>query len=69
MHVDQVNVGPNATYNGTFIFQGTETGSDFADFLLGIPSIYAQGDSNQFLSAQQICRPVCPGQLAGALRA
>ena len=35
-------------YNGSFLFQGTETGSDFADFLLGIASSYAQGDSRGF---------------------
>ncbi|HLH32930.1 MAG TPA: carboxypeptidase-like regulatory domain-containing protein, partial [Terriglobia bacterium] len=35
---DQVNMHPNATFNGTFTMSGTETGSDFADFLLGIPS-------------------------------
>jgi Carboxypeptidase regulatory-like domain len=48
LHIDQVNIAPNATYNGAFLFQGTETGSDFADFLLGIASNYAQGDSNNF---------------------
>src|SRR6266508_761840 len=36
----QVRLEPNATFNGTFTFAGTETGSDFADFLLGIPSNY-----------------------------
>ena len=30
----QVDIDPNAQFNGTFSFQGTETGSDFADFLL-----------------------------------
>ena len=48
MHFDQINIAPNATYNGTFMFQGTETGSDFADYLLGIASVYAQGDSKHF---------------------
>ncbi len=47
-HFDQINIAPNATYNGTFMFQGTETGSDFADYLLGIASVYAQGDSKHF---------------------
>ncbi len=47
-HIDHVNIGPNAMYNGSFLFQGTETGVDFADFLLGIPSSYAQGDSKHF---------------------
>ena len=48
VHYDQVNIHPDATYNGSFLFQGTETGSDFADFLLGIASSYAQGDSQAF---------------------
>ena len=48
VHLDQVNINPDATYNGSFLFQGTETGSDFADFLLGIASSYAQGDSKSF---------------------
>ncbi len=48
VHFDQINIAPNATYNGTFMFQGTETGSDFADYLLGIASVYAQGDSKSF---------------------
>ncbi len=48
LHLDQVNVNPDATFNGSFLFQGTETGSDFADFLLGIASSYAQGDSRPF---------------------
>jgi hypothetical protein len=48
LHWNQINIAPNATYNGTFMFQGTETGSDFADYLLGIASVYAQGDSKHF---------------------
>src|SRR5262249_7306569 len=48
LHSDQINIAPNATYNGTFMFNGTETGSDFADYLLGIASVYAQGDSRSF---------------------
>jgi hypothetical protein len=48
VHLDQINIAPNATYNGSFIFNGTETGSDFADYLLGIASVYAQGDSRSF---------------------
>ncbi len=47
-HFDQVNINPDATFNGAFSFTGAETGSDFADFLLGIPSSYAQGDSLAF---------------------
>jgi hypothetical protein len=48
LHFDQVNINPDATFNGAFTFTGAETGSDFADFLLGIPSSYAQGDSLAF---------------------
>ena len=47
-HFDEVNINPDATYNGAFSFTGAETGSDFADFLLGVPSSYAQGDSLAF---------------------
>jgi hypothetical protein len=39
---------PNATFNGTFTISGTETGSDFADFLLGIPSNYIQTTGGGF---------------------
>src|SRR5260370_1536880 len=48
VHLDQVNINPNAMYNGSFLFQGIETGSDFADFLLGIGGRFAQGDSPPF---------------------
>ena len=47
-HYDQVNMHPNATFNGSFIFSGTETGSDFADFLLGVPSNYIQSAGGGF---------------------
>jgi Carboxypeptidase regulatory-like domain len=47
-HYDQVNMHPNATFNGTFTISGTETGSDFADFLLGIPSNYIQTTGGGF---------------------
>ena len=36
-HYDQVNANPIAQFNGSFVFTGSETGSDFADFLLGAP--------------------------------
>ena len=48
IHFDQINVNPDAVFNGSFQFEGTETGSDFADFLLGVASYYRQGDSNSF---------------------
>jgi hypothetical protein len=44
----QVELDPNATFNGTFTFAGTETGSDFADYLLGIPSNYIQSSGGVF---------------------
>ncbi|MGA2811629.1 MAG: carboxypeptidase regulatory-like domain-containing protein [Candidatus Acidiferrum sp.] len=44
----QVNAYPDVQSNGTFTFAGTETGSDFADFLLGIPSRFTQGDAQAF---------------------
>lgn len=47
-HIDQVNVTPDAVYNGSFQFTGSQTGSDFADFLLGVASYYRQGDSKSF---------------------
>ncbi|HVM75540.1 MAG TPA: carboxypeptidase regulatory-like domain-containing protein [Candidatus Saccharimonadales bacterium] len=48
LHLDQINIDPDAVYNGSFQFEGTETGSDFADFLLGVASYYRQGDSKSF---------------------
>jgi hypothetical protein len=47
-HLDQVNINSNSINNGSFVFQGTETGSDFADFLLGVASTYEQGDASPF---------------------
>jgi hypothetical protein len=47
-HVDQVNEHPNATFNGTFNILGTETGSAFADFLLGVPSNFTQSTGQPF---------------------
>ena len=48
IHLDQINTHPDVIFNGAFLFQGTETGADFADFLLGIASSYNQGDSQPF---------------------
>jgi len=45
---EQVNVNPNPTFNGSFLFTGTETGSDFADFLIGVASNYNQADSQTY---------------------
>ena len=49
-HYDQVNANPIAQFNGSFVFGGSETGSDFADFLLGAPSQYNQSQLNSFYS-------------------
>jgi hypothetical protein len=45
---EQVNVNPNPTFNGAFAIYGSETGSDFADFLIGVASNYNQADSQTF---------------------
>jgi len=45
---EQVNVHPNPTFNGSFAFFGSETGSDFADFLIGVASNYNQADSMSY---------------------
>jgi hypothetical protein len=45
---DQIDTHPYADLNGSFNFYGTETGLDFADFLLGIPSQYTQNDLRSF---------------------
>jgi len=47
-HTDQVNEHPNATFNGTFNIAGTETGSAFADFLIGVPSNFTQSSGQPF---------------------
>ena len=52
-HADQVNENPNATFNGTFNIDGTETGSAFADFLLGFPSNFTQTTGQRFYLRNQ----------------
>jgi Carboxypeptidase regulatory-like domain len=47
-HADQVNANPIAQFNGNFVFSGTETGVDFADFLIGVPSQFNQSQLNPF---------------------
>ncbi len=47
-HYDQINVHAVAQFNGSFLFFGSETGSDFADFLLGAPSQYNQSQLQPF---------------------
>jgi hypothetical protein len=45
---EQVNVTPNPIANGSFQFAGQETGSDFADFLIGTPFFFNQQDSQSY---------------------
>ena len=45
---EQINVNPNPTANGSFLFAGTETGLDFADFLIGVDSNYNQAQSGAY---------------------
>jgi hypothetical protein len=47
-HYDQVNTNPIAQLNGSFSFFGSETGDDFADFLLGLPTQYNQSQLQSF---------------------
>ena len=47
-HLDQVNNHPNATFNGTFNIDGSETGAPFADFLLGTASNFTQSSGQPF---------------------
>jgi hypothetical protein len=52
-HADQVNAGPIAQFNGSFVFSGAETGVDFADFLIGVPSQYNQSQLNPFYARNE----------------
>jgi hypothetical protein len=47
-HYDQVNTHATAQFNGSFLFFGSQTGSDFADFLLGAPTQYNQSQLQPF---------------------
>jgi len=47
-HLDQVNEHPNATFNGTFNVDGTETGNPYADFVVGVASNYTQSSGQPF---------------------
>ncbi|HEY1896275.1 MAG TPA: carboxypeptidase regulatory-like domain-containing protein, partial [Terracidiphilus sp.] len=48
LHANQINTHPDVVFNGSFSFNGSETGLDFADFLLGAPSSYTQGQARDF---------------------
>lgn len=45
---ETVKLLPDFTANGQFQVTGYQTGSDFADFLLGLPNLYTQGFSPAF---------------------
>jgi len=46
--LQDVKLVPGFTENGQFQFTGYATGLDFADFLLGLPTLYTQGFSPPF---------------------
>jgi hypothetical protein len=48
IHSNQINTHPDTIFNGSFAFNGSETGIDFADFLLGTTSSYTQGQAGSF---------------------
>ncbi|MFZ0744615.1 MAG: carboxypeptidase regulatory-like domain-containing protein [Terracidiphilus sp.] len=48
IHANQINTHPDVIFNGSFAFNGSETGLDFADFLLGVPSSFTQGQASNF---------------------
>jgi hypothetical protein len=48
IHANQIDTNPDVIFNGSFAFNGSETGLDFADFLLGVTSSYTQGQANTF---------------------
>ena len=64
-HANQINTHPDVIFNGSFSFNGSETGLDFADFLLGVPSSYTQGQAGSFYNRNLYMVSVCAGQLEG----
>ncbi len=48
IHSNQINTHPDVIFNGSFAFSGSETGLDFADFLIGAPSSFTQGQARDF---------------------
>jgi hypothetical protein len=51
LHYNQINERNFDAYNGQFTFDGSETGLDFADYLLGAPSDFVQA-SEQLLDSR-----------------
>ena len=47
-HFDRVSAAAIAQFNGNFVFSGSETGVDFADFLIGVPSQFNQSQLDTF---------------------
>ena len=66
MQYAQVDIDPNAQFNGTFSFQGTETGSDFADFVRGAPSGYIQAAGTPFFIRNKYFSSAGSARTAGA---
>jgi hypothetical protein len=56
MHANQINTHPDVVFNGSFTFNGSETGVDFADFLLGVTSSFTQGVSTTAICTQRRLR-------------
>ena len=54
VHGDEINNHPNVYPNGSFSFTGSETGTDFSDFLLGIDSNYTQGQGRDFYNRNRL---------------
>ena len=48
LEYDQIDTNPLSYLNGSYLFNGSETGSAFADFLLGISSVYTQNQLRAF---------------------
>ena len=59
---------PNATFNGTFNIDGTETGDPYADFLIGVPSNFTQSSGQPFYLRNRYFGAYGTGQLASAKR-
>ena len=48
VNLEQVNLNPDAIFDGTFIFDGYQTSNELADFLIGAPSQFNQQDSGSY---------------------
>ena len=58
---DQVDYRFTLNLNGSFGFNGNETGFDFADFLIGAPNSYSQGLQLPVYSRARYLQPLRPG--------